>query len=578
MTPSQPTLPHNFGDLNQPDAAQDTIPARPVREDPTAHRPPLSAAPTMAGSPLVRPPQPAVPTLAHTPVRHLPQRRAPQAAAPRRKGGRGFLLWIAAAAALFVLASCMASALGVMIVYNNGILPGVRVAGVDLGGMAESEAAAALAARWSSVMLADADSGRTFSVEPQTFGLMLDAAASAARAYDQGRGAGDFISALRGVDVAPAVSLDLEAALAGLATLRAEFEIPAVNAGVQFVNGAVAERPATPGRALDLEATAAAWRDHLEAMLAGGVLPLVMREVAPQVTSAQGMVDAARALLANPFSLRAFDPVTGDQVYWNAQPETWAAWLLAESDPASATGLRLTLDTEQARAFVSGTADSVLDDSRYIDADAVVADMQAALAANRTSADVRVYHHDGMHTVQPGETIISIAWDYGVPYPWVQQANGGIENVSIGQQIVIPSPDNFLYFDPVPDKRVEVSISQQRVRVYENGALKWDWGASTGINSSPTWPGLYQIISHVPNAYAANWNLWMPNFLGVYQPIPGSEFTNGFHGFPTRGGGQILWENSIGTRVTYGCILLSNTNSQLLYDWAEDGVVVRILP
>jgi lipoprotein-anchoring transpeptidase ErfK/SrfK len=160
----------------------------------------------------------------------------------------------------------------------------------------------------------------------------------------------------------------------------------------------------------------------------------------------------------------------------------------------------------------------------------------------------------------------------------VQQANGGIENVSIGQQIVIPSPDNFLYFDPVPDKRVEVSISQQRVRVYENGALKWDWGASTGINSSPTWPGLYQIISHVPNAYAANWNLWMPNFLGVYQPIPGSEFTNGFHGFPTRGGGQILWENSIGTRVTYGCILLSNTNSKLLYDWAEDGVVVRILP
>jgi lipoprotein-anchoring transpeptidase ErfK/SrfK len=64
--------------------------------------------------------------------------------------------------------------------------------------------------------------------------------------------------------------------------------------------------------------------------------------------------------------------------------------------------------------------------------------------------------------------------------------------------------------------------------------------------------------------------------MGVYRPVPGADFTNGFHGFPTRGGGQLLWENSIGTRVTYGCILLSNTNIRLLYDWAEEGVVVEI--
>jgi lipoprotein-anchoring transpeptidase ErfK/SrfK len=34
--------------------------------------------------------------------------------------------------------------------------------------------------------------------------------------------------------------------------------------------------------------------------------------------------------------------------------------------------------------------------------------------------------------------------------------------------------------------------------------------------------------------------------------------------------------NSLGTRVTYGCILLSNENIQLLYQWAEAGVVVEI--
>jgi lipoprotein-anchoring transpeptidase ErfK/SrfK len=193
-------------------------------------------------------------------------------------------------------------------------------------------------------------------------------------------------------------------------------------------------------------------------------------------------------------------------------------------------------------------------------------------------ADVRVYHHDTQHIVQPGETIISIAWDYGVPYPWIQQANPGVDNLSVGQSITVPSADNFFDYPVVPNKRVVVSISQQRTQVYENGQLKWDWVASTGINSSPTWPGVYQIISHVPNAYAANWNLYMPNFMGVYRPIPGLDFTNGFHGFPTRGGSQLLWTNNLGTRVTYGCILLSSDNAQLLYHWAEEGVVVEILP
>jgi lipoprotein-anchoring transpeptidase ErfK/SrfK len=166
----------------------------------------------------------------------------------------------------------------------------------------------------------------------------------------------------------------------------------------------------------------------------------------------------------------------------------------------------------------------------------------------------------------------------GVPYLFIEQANGGITSATAGQTITIPSPDNFMPYPVVPDKRIVVSISQQRTTVNENGAVKWDWPTSTGISDSPTWPGIYQIISHEPNAYAANWDLYMPHFMGVYQPIPGSDFTNGFHGFPTRGGWQLLWTNSLGTKVTYGCILLSNENAETLYNWAEEGVVVEIQP
>jgi lipoprotein-anchoring transpeptidase ErfK/SrfK len=145
-----------------------------------------------------------------------------------------------------------------------------------------------------------------------------------------------------------------------------------------------------------------------------------------------------------------------------------------------------------------------------------------------------------------------------------------------GQQITIPSQDNLLPLPIMENKRIKVSISKQRVQAFENGVLKWDWPASTGIKSSPTNPGVFQIQSHEPNAYAASWDLWMPQFMGIYRPVPSVDFMNGFHGFPTRNRNQILWTKNLGSPITFGCIMVSNDNAKLLYDWADDGVIVDI--
>jgi lipoprotein-anchoring transpeptidase ErfK/SrfK len=314
------------------------------------------------------------------------------------------------------------------------------------------------------------------------------------------------------------------------------------------------------------------------AELSDGTLELALLTVQPQIADASPMIAEAERLLTSFLDIRAFDPVTGDSVYWSLPPDQWASWLTATPDPNSATGLALSANSDLVRSYLESQAAATFDSSRYIKVDEGVDSVQQAIAQGRTNAYLRVYHHDRQHVVQAGETIISIAWDYGVPYPWIQAANPGVDALSAGQSITVPSPDNFMPYPVSPDKRIVVSISQQRTWVYENGSLKWEWATSTGISSSPTWPGIYQIISHEPNAYAANWDLWMPNFMGVYNPIPNTDFTNGFHGFPTRGGGQLLWENSLGTRVTYGCILLSNTNVQQLYSWAEEGVIVEIQP
>ena len=506
----------------------------------------------------------------------MPQYALPMQARPRKRGINWWIVVPLLGVLAIIFSSAAALVLILVLVYSGGILPGVSVAGIALGGQSQQAAVTTLQNNWQRIVLRDGQ--RTWAVNPVELGVFLDAAQTAEAAYEQGRGRGDGLQAILGqLEIAPVVNIDPALAESGLNALAAQVEMPPVNAGVRLVNGQVEATTPTEGRALDVNATIAHWQQNAGELLADGELELAMYTVQPTVTDASPMVAQATLLLSSFLDIRIYDPVTDDTVYWSLSPEEWGTWLTATPNADSATGLVLTVDGSQAENYLTAQANSVFDASRYINMDDAVASVQQAIADGRTDPFVRVYHHDLQHTVQAGETIISIAWDYGVPYPWIQNSNPGIGDVlSAGQVITVPSADNFLPYPVVPDKRIVVSISQQRAWIYENDSLKWEWPVSTGINSSPTWPGIYQIQSHEPNAYAGNWDLWMPNFMGVYQPIPGSDFTNGFHGFPTRGSSQLLWTNSLGTRVTYGCILVSNDNIQQLYAWAEEGVVVEI--
>lgn len=492
------------------------------------------------------------------------------------------LLILIGAPVAFAIITLMIIMIGALFLFgSSSILPGVRVAGVPLGGLSESEAAAALNASWSQNGIILRDEERTFPVDPSVLGISLDTEASIEAAQSYGRSLvapGNMLrAALGSIDLPPVIRINTAVTEQVLREMASQIEIAPINAGVQIINGSIEPRPAAEGRALDIAGTLSPLERNASQTLSNGELELAMLPVQPQITDPAPIVAAASALLENPLQLRLYDPTSDDTDYWTLIPETWLEWLTASTDSSQPLGVALSLDAPSLRAYLADEQQTLGTD-RYIDLDASVQALENALLRGETTADVRVYHNDISYVVQPGETIISIAYDYGIPYPYVQEANDGIDAVSAGQTITLPSRDVMLPEPVVFNKRIVVSISEQHVWVYENGALKWDWVASTGISSSPTWPGIYQIISHEPNAYAANWDLWMPSFMGVYRPIPGSDFTNGFHGFPTRGGSQLLWTNSLGTRVTYGCILLSGENIQTLYQWAETGVVVEIQP
>ncbi len=501
----------------------------------------------------------------------------------RRRSGlrlRDFAL-LALAGVLLLSGACLfAMLIGGGLIYGSGnVLPGVSAAGVDLGGMSQAEAESALASAWGGgVVLRDGT--RTWPVSAADLGVSLDAAATASAAHEWGRGSGGIDGALRaltsGVDVPPVLVVDLDRLQRGLESVRAMVEAPAVNAGVSLVGGRVMPSPAQPGRALDLGATVERMRVASAAELADGALDLVMIAVAPSIMDASALVAQAEALLSSPFTLRGYDPVHDEWTTWSAPPEVWAGWLSAEDAPGSATGLSLSMNHAGPQAFVESNAQ--FPDERYIKPEEAIAAMQAAARRGETTASVRVWNGPTTYTVRGGQTLAAIAEEVGIPYPYIEAENPGMNTdaLSVGQAIQLPARDVLIPLDPIPSKRIVVSRSQQHLWAYENGQVVFDWVISTGLPSSPTALGVFQVQTHELNAYAQQWNLYMPHFMGFYHPGPNMDLINGFHGFPTRGGGYLLWSGDLGHPVTYGCVLLSLENAESLYNWAEDGVIVEV--
>lgn len=523
--------------------------------------------------------------------------------APRPRSGSA-LFWVFLIGWLAFLGLVAGAVAGLAAVYRSDqILAGVTALGRDLSGKTASEAAAVLAAEWVSRSVILENGEQRWALAPEQVGVLLDAEGTARAALAQGRHqpTADRLAALAErliatsgivplevapIAVKPQWRFDRERATATLRILAGQIDIPKQDAGLQVVDGRIETTPAVVGRALDIAAVLARLEAHpWEEALADPTvepprfeLPVVPQE--PAISDVSAVVAELEPLLASPITLRLYDPIRDERLTWTAEPAALGKWLSFAVVRAESGERRLvwSVDEEAVAAFVREQNTS-FGDERFVDVRTAVPILAEAFKSRQAEVRLRIYHGERQHVVQAGETLSSIAFKYGMPYPWIQAANPGTgDALFVGDRLRIPSPDVFLPLPVVENKRIIVSLSKQRVQVYENGQLKWDWPASTGIASSPTSPGVFQIQSHEEMAYASIWNLYMPWFMGVYRVAPGQDFMNGFHGFPSRDRRQFIWERNLGSPITYGCILISTENAKKLYDWAEKGVVVEIRP
>jgi len=167
------------------------------------------------------------------------------------------------------------------------------------------------------------------------------------------------------------------------------------------------------------------------------------------------------------------------------------------------------------------------------------------------------------------------------PTPTVSPSPTPTETPGLMEAVIVPdTPVPERPAAPVADaapayagsKYILVDISEQHMYVYEGDALVYSFVASTGMNNS-TRTGLFQVQSKIPNAYGATWNIWMPDWLGIYWS---GGLENGIHGLPILPGGARLWAGFLGRPISYGCVVLGEYEAHVLYDWAEIGTPVEI--
>jgi vancomycin resistance protein YoaR len=221
------------------------------------------------------------------------------------------------------------------IAYANRIYPGVRVWGVDVGGLRLDDAAEALEARvgFEQPLVVLRGAEQVWLLRPADLGLHLDAQATLLPGYQIGR-TGSLFDRLQakvwlllyGEEFAPVIVSDVRVARAYLEALAKEVALSPRDASLALEGTTLVSTPAQTGRWLDVDATLAMLLPAIT-RFEPTEAQLVLHEIPPTIRDAEAARAEAEALLAQPLTLVLPDPREGDPGPWVLQPADLAAMI-----------------------------------------------------------------------------------------------------------------------------------------------------------------------------------------------------------------------------------------------------------
>jgi LysM repeat protein len=390
---------------------------------------------------------------------------------------------------------------------SGRIIPGVKIASSDVGGMLITEAALELEKTWNLENQIELTSGmHTISVSPAELGLRLDALATVQDAYQVGhensipdRFGHLLVSVTQGWEITPTINFDRAQARAGLEKLVPNMSAPPQNASIRVDGSNLTAIPGEIGYTINIDDTLSILEKNPLSVMQNKVLIVQLLPLSPQVSDLTPILKQAKEFIKTPASFRAYDALSNEYLEFSIPKETLLSWLSLEIEDQKPI---ISLDKAKVTISLQQWQDS-LGEERYFDAE-VNSPIIAEAVKNQQVATILISHAPTTYSVQPGDTLLRIGWKIGMPFWKIIQANPGIDpdHLQSGSLLTIPSKDELIPLPVVLNKRVVISIQKQRLWVYQDGGLISEHIISTGIDRSPTQPGIFQVQTHEKNAYA----------------------------------------------------------------------------
>ncbi len=468
--------------------------------------------------------------------------------------------------------------------YETRIYPNIYVLDVNLGGLTTDEAAELVTQaleHHDTGMLTLSDGEHTWTVPWAEAGLRLDVDATVQAAFAVGHVAQGLENLPTILDmweghykVTPVFAIDPNEMRSVLEQLAPKVSVSPTDATLRLEGDQLVAVPGQPGWALDVDATLNNIVTAVTLMGPDNQFALTFYVVPPRLADTKAAQAQAEQMLDRQVRIVTYDWLTDETFIWTLGRETIITWLRVE--PVEDGGSPTILIAEEA---IQATLDSLvaeLGENRGLRLEGAVQRVLNVFEAGGGTVELGLMHLPHTYVIQPGDTLGAIATRFGMPPGLIAEANPDVDLnwLYAGQELTIPSEDVLRPYPPVPGKRIVISIAEQRLRAYENGELLYDWPVSTGIPSSPTYTGEFQVLDKNENAYASQWDLWMPHFIAVYRA--GGDTYNGIHALPILSNGQRLWAGALGSPASYGCIILDIQEAETLYAWADIGVLVTI--
>lgn len=501
---------------------------------------------------------------------------------PARSERSRAAFWVALGALLILIPLVLISLTIIAFQVFQWNLPGVAIFDQDMGMRSYDETVAWVDADWNQSRLItfhhpDRPDYSTI-LSPKDLGYWVDPRATADAAFAVGRDSTPWTeirAALQGKVqfIAPVMYFDDQAARTTLAALAEDLAVSPQEAEILYQNGVWSVVPGTDGQSLNVEAMVDYLYANAYTILLTQSATLQMEGVSPVVGDLSHLLDEIETTVAQELAVSAYDPITDEFYSWPVPLEVKRGWV--HLDPAT-NAVSLVYDPNQISSLMSGW-ESELGVGRTFETDPGPEDILESWKSGETQTLI-IHHAPTTYQAGEGESLWSISLKLGMPMWRIMDVNEGLTtgNLEAGLVLTIPSKNDLLPLPVVPNKRIVIDISDQRMTVYEDGQVIHIYGVSTGIANSPTMTGIFQIQTHELNAYASNWDLYMPHFMGIYEAWP--DFMNGIHGLPLLSNGQRLWASALGSPASYGCIILDLAAAEDLYTWADPGVVVEINP